>query len=54
MAAQPDDARNLTDGRLDKFLSGYRPLTGIFEVYGQTLLALFNSVSNAVETELES
>lgn len=33
---------------------GADPLTGIFEVYGATLLALFNSVGNAVENELKS
>lgn len=34
--------------------AGNDPLSGIFEVYGQSLLALFNSVSNAVESELKS
>jgi Mg/Co/Ni transporter MgtE len=34
--------------------SGGDPLSGIFEMYGHSLLALFNSVSNAVETELKS
>jgi len=33
---------------------GGDPLTGIFDVYGQSLLALLNTVSNAVETELKS
>lgn len=30
------------------------PFSGIFAVYGKSLLALFNTVSNAVETELKS
>ena len=33
---------------------GGDPLSGILDVYGKSLLALFNSVSNAVETELKS
>lgn len=33
---------------------GSDPLSGIFDVYGQSLLALFHSVSNAVDTELKS
>jgi len=30
------------------------PMSGIFDVYGQSLLALFNSVSNAVDNEPQS
>ena len=35
-------------------LPGSDPMSGIFEVYGKSLLALFNSISNVVENELES
>jgi len=35
-------------------VQGGDPLSGIFDVYGHSLLALFNTVSNAVETELKS
>ena len=31
MAAQPDHARNQANGGLDSFVSGYRPLPGIFD-----------------------
>ncbi len=35
-------------------VTGGDPLSGIVDAYGQSLLALFNSVSNAVESELKS
>lgn len=34
--------------------AGSDPLTGIFDVYGRSLLALFHSISNAVDTDLKS
>jgi hypothetical protein len=34
--------------------AGSDPLSGIFDVYGLSLLALFDTVSSAVETELKS
>jgi Mg/Co/Ni transporter MgtE len=35
-------------------LPGSDPMSGIFDVYGKSLLALFNSVSNVVENDLKS
>jgi Mg/Co/Ni transporter MgtE len=40
--------------REEREVQGSDPLTGIFEVYGKSLLALFSTVSNAVESELKS
>jgi Mg/Co/Ni transporter MgtE len=40
--------------RTQQDTQGGDPLSGIFDVYGHSLLALFDSVSNAVETELKS
>ena len=34
--------------------SGLDPISGIFEVYGQSLLVLLNTVSNTIEAELKS
>jgi Mg/Co/Ni transporter MgtE len=40
--------------RAQQLPPGGDPVSGIFDVYGHSLLALFNSLSNAVETELKS